>query len=122
MREKLIELLKLSPACLCNLCGEDGAEDRVAEVIAENLIANGVTIQKWIPVSDRLPDLELVKAQANDEQPYPCLVTIKHRPSRGGKCVIKLWYDGEGFVDRDYMEWTALVTHWVPLPEPPEGE
>ena len=46
VREKLVELLKLSNACLCDLCGEDGALDRVAGVIAENLIANGVTVQE----------------------------------------------------------------------------
>lgn len=44
MREKLIELLKLSPSCICDLCGEKGRFDEVAEIIADNLIANGVTI------------------------------------------------------------------------------
>lgn len=82
-REKLIELLKLSDACLCNLCGEEGALDVVAGVIADNLIANGVRLeekqatsdeskqsvaynststepltnrQQWIPVTERLPE------------------------------------------------------------------
>ena len=109
-REKLIELVT---AALCN---------QSAEEVADHLIANGVTVQKWIPVSERKPDLELVEAQANDEELYKCLVTMKHRPSRGGKCVREMWYDGEGFVDRDYMDWTALITHWMPLPEPPKGE
>ena len=44
MREKLIESLKRSPACICDLCGEEGALDRVAGVIADNLINDGVTI------------------------------------------------------------------------------
>lgn len=44
MREKLIALLKLSPSCICDLCGENGRLDEVAEIIADNLIANGVTI------------------------------------------------------------------------------
>lgn len=43
-REKLIKSLKLSPACICDLCGEEGALDRVAGVIAENLINDGAII------------------------------------------------------------------------------
>ncbi len=98
----------------------DPAEE--ANLDALEMAISALEQTKWIPVTERLPDLELVEAQAKDLELYPCLVTMKHRPSRGGKCVSKMWYDGEGFVDRDYMDWTALITHWMPLPQPPKGE
>ena len=121
MREKLIELLECTYGQVDDRDYDCYGECKTCQ--AENLIANGVGfLPKWIPVTERLPDLELVEAQANDEEIYKCLVTMKHRPSRGGKCVREMWYDGEGFVDRDYIDWTELVTHWMPLPEAPKGE
>ena len=90
--------------------------------IAEKLIANGVTIQEWISVDDRLP-IEEAKAH---EQEWPgeyCefLVMIEK-----GSLPTTLYYDLEA------NEWfrinTALereiyeVTHWMPLPLPPKGE
>ena len=45
-KEKLVELIKLSDACLCDLCGEAGRSDIVAGVIVDNLIALGVTVQE----------------------------------------------------------------------------
>lgn len=44
MREKLIELLLNMPEYIMG-----------AEGLADHLIANGVTVQKWIPVTERLP-------------------------------------------------------------------
>lgn len=71
MREKLIALLKLSPNCICDLCGEKGRLDEVAEIIADNLIANGVTIpvrckdcKRWKPgdsfSGDSLDDMQRI--------------------------------------------------------------
>ena len=80
--------------------------------IAEKLISNGVTVQKWISVDDRLP---------NNKGCY--LLTVKH------------WFDGEPVVreacwngkdwfscdDRRYKI-TPRVTHWMLLPELPKGD
>ena len=80
--------------------------------IAEKLISNGVTVQKWISVDDRQP---------NNKGCY--LLTVKH------------WFDGDPVVreacwngkdwfscdDRRYKI-TPRVTHWMPLPNPPKGE
>lgn len=118
MREKLIELLKDADELPFDTY--DGAVDF--------LIANGVTIVpdnnvgKWIPVTERLPDLELVDAEANDMDVYPCLCVIKHQRARGGRYVTKLFYDGENFMDRDMCLWTLETTHWMPLPEPPKED
>ena len=50
MREKLIKLIyeALQPC-----------EMYRAMLIADHLIANGVTVQKWIPVTERLPENEV---------------------------------------------------------------
>ena len=56
-REKLIELLNEANEKLKELCG--GLNDNNGNgVRADHLIANGVTVQKWIPVTERLPKRE----------------------------------------------------------------
>lgn len=66
---------------------------------AMDLISNGVTVQEWIPVTERLP-----------EKPTKCLVYTK-RGEYGG---YEITYYNEGF----YLQYSN-VTHWMPLPEPP---
>ena len=55
MREKLIELIDQVLRCLP--WGE--ISSHTAEDIADRLIDNGVTIQRWIPVTERLPDVAI---------------------------------------------------------------
>ena len=90
--------------------------------IAEKLIANGVTVQEWISVDDRLP-IEEAKAH---EQEWPgeyCefLVMIEK-----GSLPTTLYYDleeNEWFRINTALEReTYEVTHWMPLPQPPKGE
>ena len=93
---------------------KQGLEDAIAK---DNNVPS-----KWISVKDRLPDLELVAAKANDLDVYPCLCVVKHQMAIGGRYVTKLFYDGENFMDGDMCPWTFETTHWMPLPEPPKGE
>ena len=96
VREKLIELLK-----------------QIKYVSVENaaniLIGNGVTVQEWISVDDRLP-----------EEKVNCIVHYKHAYCDNddywaiGMC----FYDGEKF----QLNPAYKVTHWMPLPQPPKGE
>ena len=90
--------------------------------IAEKLIANGVTVQEWISVNDRLP-IEEAKAH---EQEWPgeyCefLVMIEK-----GSLPTTLYYDleeNEWFRINTALEReTYEVTHWMLLPLPPKGE
>ena len=90
--------------------------------IAEKLIANGVTVQEWISVNDRLP-IEEAKAH---EQEWPgeyCefLVMIDK-----GSLPTTLYYDleeNEWFRINTALEReTYEVTHWMPLPLLPKGE
>jgi hypothetical protein len=111
MREKLIELLGniyLPMTCGPDTIGEYCIPHKFKKEIADHLIANGVTVQKWIPVTERLPDSE--------------------------KCVLVYSQDGgvaEGKYNARFKEWVQFrwnvtelnnVTHWMPLPEPPKGE
>ena len=74
------------------------------ERVVNALIANGVTVQKWIPVTERLPD--------NDTY---ILVTTD------GVTASAYWHN-----DRFYaftasgVATVGCVTHWMPLPEPPQ--
>lgn len=74
----------------------------------------------WISVSERLPDIELVAAQAEDiDLLFACLVNkISFHGSRKS-FVTKAWYDGKGFIDISCIDITNEITHWMPLPEPP---
>lgn len=102
-RGKLVELLQV------DLSGSDGYEP---ELIADYLIANGVTVQEWIPVTERLPE---------SEGTY--LVYTKR-----GSVYASHFYEKKVFRD-DYVreqQWSqrgkVKVTHWMPLPEPPKEE
>jgi hypothetical protein len=103
-REKLVELIAESRVTNT----DDSVCINGSEYIADHLIANGVTVQKWIPVTERLP-----------EKHGKYLVLTPN-------CTWLIWYDTEcGFYDND-PEWGDIeiddVTHWMPLPEPPKGD
>ena len=112
VREKLVELcedLETLPCC-------DTYEGQ-----AEYLIANGVTVQEWISVKDRLP-----------EQP-PNRVDEQGRSwfTPDIDCIV---YDGENvfaahycfqnkfFCYSDTLHPLKNITHWMEIPQPPKGE
>lgn len=98
VREKLVELLDTN-------CGY--VDEVEAEVLADHLISNGVTVQEWISVKDRLP--ENVKEGL--------LIALRWGEVDIGWCEDGRW--GSQFVD-EYED--GEVTHWMPLPRPPKGE
>lgn len=107
VREKLVEILKQAPF-EGKVLDEWWWEEKIKR-IADHLISNGVTVQEWISVDDRLP-----------EEKVNCIVHYKHAYCDNddywaiGIC----FYDGEKFqLDSAYK-----VTHWMPLQQPPKGE
>ena len=109
-KEKLISLLILtdpnpytceseSGSCELTTCTECRARST-----ADLLIANGVTVQEWISVKDRLPEKDEI-----------VIICTDNNFIYAGELIGDTW-----FLDND--SWTATVTHWMPLPQPPKGE
>ena len=104
VREKLIELLTNSQQ-LDVLDWATGWEET-----ANYLIANGVTVQEWISVDDRLP-----RTNVGVLVYTPRLKNIFEAFYRvDGKWEIFSYRGGEILNDK--------VTHWMPIPQPPKGE
>ena len=96
VREKLIEILR-KPIFPHELVDP-------TEAVADYLLDSGVTVQEWIPVTERLPkDDEVVIICTDKNFVY------------AGELIGDTW-----FLDND--SWTATVTHWMPMPELPKGE
>ena len=100
VREKLVELLRNSPH-LDTIKGYKG-DDCTFEQGADWLIAHGVTVQEWIPVTERLPDWRDGKV----------LVFTKYGFSICERTVNNRWRG-------QHANW---ITHWTYLPKPPKGE
>ena len=68
--------------------------------------ANGVTVQEWIPVTERLPSID-----------ETILVY-------DGDVDTGIFYKGafQRFDENGYPFEISGVTHWMPLPQPPKGE
>jgi hypothetical protein len=121
-REKLIELLgERFRGCDNPLYY---TSDEVVERIADHLIAGGATIQQWIPVTERLP--EVVSKHNTSRGDYTdsirvlcaCVKADGKKMVKEGYC--RVYSDG-------YIRWKIpgtihTVTHWMPLPPAPKGE
>ena len=130
-REKLIELFEKSLRYAGEWCGEIGNCQKCQydkdgnncgyAVRADYLIANGVTVQEWIPVSERLPENDYGKHWK--ERKY---YLVRVNPS-GLMYVAHYGYkEHDWWIDEHDCVLSATrfkeVTHWMPLPMPPKGE
>ena len=111
VREKLVELL--APTSL-------NFEEAV--YLADYLVKNGVTVQEWIPVTERLPECDkevlLIVHGWGDRLYYTgCL----HRQESE-----RSWLTGIESKASDWKIWgfsylrDPSVTHWMPMPQPPK--
>ena len=99
VREKLVELIRHEVV------------PYFAERIADHLISHGVTVQEWVSVDDRLPD-------------YFTSVLVW---CPGNKCIYAAyrnarqeWYTFDDTIAGHVV--VNMVTHWMPMPNPPKGE
>ena len=111
VREKLVELLNeiIDGGFKWHSYNYESGEQLNNDEIASHLIAHGVTVQEWIPVTERLP-----------EEKVNYIIRYNHAycDNDGYWAIGFCFYDGEKFqIDLSYK-----VTHWMPLPEPPKGE
>ena len=111
VREKLIEILR-KPIFPHELVDP-------TEAVADYLLDNGVTVQEWISVKDRLPDNkehDWVLAQVVEDNGYMHIPKVmEYRQLRND------WFEETyGWLSEHNGVFT--VTHWMPLPELPKGE
>lgn len=110
LREKLIELIFSTPREL-SIGMRNGKSFMSVAKIADHLIANGVTVQKWIPVTERLPE----------HTDGHVLVTDGNQVKISCRNALYKTANGEVRCAQGYGSGMP-VTHWMPLPEPPKGE
>ena len=106
VREKLVELL--------DIIIQPG--QRTLGDIADYLISNGVTVQEWISVEDRLPDnkeYDWVLAQVVEDNGFMHIPRVmEYRQLKND------WFEETyGWLSEHNGVFT--VTHWMPLPKPP---
>lgn len=71
-------------------------------------------VRRWIPVSERLP--ELIPCSAGTA--YSEAVNVW---TTGQKVMVGVWDGIDWIAPFDFWEaWDDDVTHWMPLPEPPK--
>ena len=114
VREKLVEILKQAPF-EGKVLDEWWWEEKI-RIIADHLIRNGVTVQEWISVNDRLPDetgryLAVKKRIAPDEL----------GGSRTDIVILRFFVDDGFRMPTHIPDWineeiNEEVTHWMPMP------
>ena len=78
------------------------------EYLADHLIANGVTVQEWIPVTEMLPE----------DGGYVVCIAKRNPFSRFMPMVARI--EENGWVNPITEQYISEVTHWMPLPLAPE--
>lgn len=101
VREKLVEILR-KPIFPHELVDP-------VEAVADYLLDSGVTVQEWIPVTERLPEESgMYIITANDGHAQRVSFVQWQKKNR-------IWNLTGA---RSYWR----VTHWMPMPQPPKGE
>ena len=95
VREKLVDIIQNSVG---------GCARHWAEIIADGLIAHGVTVQEWISVDDRLPE----------NGGYVVCIAKRNPFSRFIPMVARI--EKNGWVNPITEQYISEVTHWMPLP------
>ena len=111
-REKLAELLY--EAMIFEGSGRD-----LCEKIADHLIANGVTVQEWVSVTERLPQGADGKSLCENVIAYLNNGAVEAQVCSGWLNGDK-WYLLVGYEDYHTVWGLGAVTHWTPLPVPPK--
>ena len=117
-REKLVELVH---DARMNALWHNAPKP--SEYITDMLIDNGVTVQEWISVKDRLPSKEEYTAKAEDGTEYYVRLLIAYKTD-----IVEYeigYYDGYKWMTEMPIRIIKDVVAWMPfpnLPQPPKGE
>lgn len=115
VREKLIQILKVPI--------HPHLDADPAEVVADYLLDNGVTVQQWIPCTEQLPT-PVSKRNRYTGKCWTSETVLCVCVQNGGKRMVK---EGRCEFYGDTPVWRIpgtidSVTHWMPMPELPKGE
>ena len=114
LSEKCMETCKQRKGYVCSVEECKRSKEKCCGFYADHLISNGVTVQEWISVDDRLPK----------EGEY--VLCVLKGFNYGGKIQVCKFVPADKFKDKPYFEHFRngfpSVTHWMPMPEPPKGE
>ena len=106
VREKLIDLFQD-----CNNPSWNWFPDNAEMLkLVDYLIANGVTVQEWVSVKDRLPEAG----------GYAVCIAKRNPFSRFMPMVARI--EKNGWVNPMTEQYISEVTSWMPLPDLPKGE
>ena len=108
-REKLVEMIKEGIRKGLRARGDDRL-DYSFEDVADYLISNGVTVQEWISVNDRLPETG----------GYVVCIAKRNPFSRFMPMVARI--EKNGWANPITEQYISEVTNWMPMPQPPKGE
>lgn len=142
IREKLVELMK----GYCDNAGDIDCHYDCANCLADHLIANGVTVQEWIPVTERLPEPETEvwilakcgnrhiitngmyedgsKTTEGSDWWWQETDGLEYDEEKDVYLIPKGWWEYKHYNGDDEYNHAIddPVTHWMPLPTPPKGE
>ena len=91
---------------------EDGHLSAYIEEMIDSIPAADVRPVKWIPVTERLPELH--------EEVLVC--TEEYGETVLGFAMVAV-FEGTGWLEAwERKTYLTAVTHWMPLPEPPKEE
>ena len=117
VRGKLVELVKRAIT--------DWKHGDVSEMIADHLIANGVTVQEWINSEEMLPEFPCLAIDVNGNSVFipDGILTIKDK--HGEWCINASLAKEISLIDGTKMDaliWENRIAYWMPIPQPPKGE
>lgn len=108
VREKLVELLQNAKAAMKS---ENLSCDIARNMfVVDFMMSNGVTVQEWISVKDRLPE----------DGEYVVCIAKRNPFSRFMPMVARI--KKNGWANPITEQYISEVTHWIPMPQPPKGE
>ena len=130
VREKLVEIMEdlgcNDEYCKdCEFCNDiDGCVLRRKEIIADRLIANGVTVQEWINSEEMLPEFPCLALDVNGNSVFipDGIITIKDN-KHGEWCINASLAKEVRLIDGtkiDALIWENRIAYWMPLPKLPK--
>ena len=125
VREKLVELLNgiIDGGFKWHSYSYESGEQLNNDEIASHLIANGVTVQEWVSVEDRLPEKEEYTATTEYGTEYYIRLLIAYKTDTVEYEIG--YYDGYKWMTEEPIRLLKDVIAWMPfpnVPQPPKGE